>query len=445
MFKTRPAIAGQSCFNCNRNPEATGNRLATCTACRRVRYCDAACQVADWQTHRTLCSAIARSRKAMKKDRKDHPVYYIEEESDSPMTKDEYIKQLEEDLQLLQQTLRRPLTENERRLFTLRPKCNVCFRRGDKLKPCSECRVIFYCRAHSAHLQSHQERYCGIYRNLNETESLVFAMNEAAANEEALDRLFPLWIPTGFPIPPHSIPTTWTDYFSLRPPPQPRKSHHADAVRRRYTSTLTQPLTIVWALSHFSILTRAKHSLTIHVVGAGAWESAAEPLYEEILHFAPPTLTSLRVLFIGPECVPTAPKGFLPLCDACTAPSNPRSMVLEHYGTPYHTFTSLHPTEHPDLIVSFNSGIHEPGEESQSWKPTLELISTSSIRCPWVFTSYNERESRADAARLLEMGAEVCVGPSENPLGSQEVLVDAWDVDGLYAANMWLVCVEGRE
>ena len=46
------------CFNC----ETTSNHLLLCSTCRKVRFCNAACQRASWRAHAAVCARDATSR-----------------------------------------------------------------------------------------------------------------------------------------------------------------------------------------------------------------------------------------------------------------------------------------------------------------------------------------------------------------------------------------------
>ncbi|OUS46154.1 hypothetical protein BE221DRAFT_74934 [Ostreococcus tauri] len=46
------------CFNC----ETTSNHLLLCSTCRKVRFCNAACQRASWRAHAVVCARDATSR-----------------------------------------------------------------------------------------------------------------------------------------------------------------------------------------------------------------------------------------------------------------------------------------------------------------------------------------------------------------------------------------------
>ena len=43
------------CANCGKNDTDTGQNLKTCNGCKFVKYCNADCQKAHWQSHKKEC------------------------------------------------------------------------------------------------------------------------------------------------------------------------------------------------------------------------------------------------------------------------------------------------------------------------------------------------------------------------------------------------------
>ncbi|KDQ52158.1 hypothetical protein JAAARDRAFT_210715 [Jaapia argillacea MUCL 33604] len=54
----------QTCFKA----EAPGSRLLSCSACKKVHYCDKECQKKDWGNHKTTCKKLVEAKDRMKSD-----------------------------------------------------------------------------------------------------------------------------------------------------------------------------------------------------------------------------------------------------------------------------------------------------------------------------------------------------------------------------------------
>ena len=59
LFDHIPRLYPQTCNHCSKAQSET-HTLSRCTGCKKAFYCDRACQVNDWQTHRQHCSRAAQ-------------------------------------------------------------------------------------------------------------------------------------------------------------------------------------------------------------------------------------------------------------------------------------------------------------------------------------------------------------------------------------------------
>jgi splicing suppressor protein 51 len=164
-------------------------------------------------------------------------------------------------------------------------------------------------------------------------------------------------------------------------------------------------LTIIAALEATGLAT--KPTLNLHVIGATSLELRSGVMFEEIMHLLP-TLSYLRVCFVGPETpqytdVEDKP-AMLATCPPCSNANRTRS--LELYSGAYHDYVTAPNYEIPDLAVAFQTG--HSMEEVESWAPTIRHL-VRNAQHPTVFTAFNEAEL---VGRLLILFTIVSLGSS---------------------------------
>jgi hypothetical protein len=136
-------------------------------------------------------------------------------------------------------------------------------------------------------------------------------------------------------------------------------------------------------------------------------------------------------------------------------PSTPRLAIRFHEGT-YHDFHEKQVASGswrtPDLVVAYNSGVHqsvEPGfsgsPTESPWAKTIALL--GKLQVPTVFTCYTEEEAhlgvKAVRAMSIMAGGKgkygLSFGPERNPFRSLEMRVGtrAGSLGDLYHESGW--------
>lgn len=129
------------------------------------------------------------------------------------------------------------------------------------------------------------------------------------------------------------LPAGWDAYPAWRGLAPTSQFAEQPLYRAHATEALSMPLTCLLGLQHFYPPDAAlwgKESLTIHVVGAGAFEYRGRAFWEELLHVMP-QLKTINVALMGPEMADIVrgesdghsdghyPATNMTCCDACKA------------------------------------------------------------------------------------------------------------------------------
>ncbi|RUP24232.1 hypothetical protein BC936DRAFT_138937 [Jimgerdemannia flammicorona] len=435
---TRLSIAGQACTTC-KTPPPPERSLLRCTRCKRAYYCSEDCARAHFPHHKKLCRILAALL-----------FNYIDEQPCEDLA--EWNRRVADRMVQLSNHLERRLDYQEQNLMLFEPRCHVCFVTALALEleisqdnvnprtliPCPKCRIIACCsEAHWDSYRSRHDTVCDKYVLSVSCDNLLFKHDDIRWMQK---EYVPVDGPGSYP----PLPTGgWPSYFSWRQFPEvlsdPEET--ATAYRTLLTDRLSQPLTILSALqlAQEPSALRALPTLTIHLAGASQHEILASWATEEIMHCIP-ALQSLHTVLIDPtlDSKPIINLS-LAVCPTCTTRS--RSRIFSTHALTYHDFVSSPHYTRPDLVVCFNSGLHEV--DGEQWRPTLRHIVDSGIPC--AFTSYNKKEVAEDAAVLRELGARIVCGPKRNEWGSEVPLVEPMGVDVFYGNSTWWFVVMGQK
>ena len=184
-----------------------------------------------------------------------------------------------------------------------------------------------------------------------------------------------------------------------------------------------------------------KSTLTVHIVGAGKYESPPTCVWEEILHCLP-NITNLACLLIGPEATEPG-RDMMAEIECCpTCQSNNRTRFSGLYSSTYHDHYNKYKTE-PDFIVAYNTGLYE--EDTESWKKSVKVMLDMNVPC--FFTSYNSYEATEDVAIIKSLGAKMLYkdGPKENPFKDSCPVHDIQSDDKFFHNNMYCYGFKGYE
>ncbi|KAI0314902.1 hypothetical protein OF83DRAFT_1174330 [Amylostereum chailletii] len=408
---TASQIAARICEHCLQPPKRIGasNTQATllrCTSCRRVGYCDAACQKSDWKMHKLICP---RLKEINEWDKNNGP--------GEKYTSDQYMN-----LQRLRSAVfannsqENPYGEFPAAYIQEQVKCEVCFRTPfqqpefHRFPSCSRCQLAWWCSPECKEVFSkhHTRAHCD--------ERLDVACVDRFRIDYAVKRRSQRQYMISSPQPRTSYIRLskmkgWEDYYR-RGFPEWNRVCTRNALEFSATNKLAEralrlltkesavyPLTILAALEHIYSDISERTSLVIHVVGAGEREMSGQGMTEEVLHYLP-KLQEVHFSLIGDE-VNADPFKSNVACATCKGRGRTRD--TEYYRGDYQDFMTTGPGASepaPDLVVGLNTGMSEV--DTERWKPALELILKKNI--PAVFTTYSRVEADHEEAMLRGLG-----------------------------------------
>jgi len=475
IYPVKSAYAMTRCAYCmeERPAASAAILLSACSSCKRVAYCSRTCQVADWKKqHKAGCRlfqwfadvahpsvvppSLPWSRKLAAADR-----MFETQAADGKFSEKE-----------------RDAWPVVRRFLQGARLCSVCGKTdydfaaagggggsSSSNKPewvnCPTCKFGWCCS--KAHWEEYRPRHakavCDQY--LTSTRIGLFEWKHAKKYDDHFEFVppppedagigtltAPLW---------STFPNGWEEYFRTRCPdyyklaPQlPPEFFPAG------TRVLSQPVTCLYALYQHNVADRywdrAKPAdLVLHVVGASpGYELPPTAIWEEITHCLP-GIRNLRIAFVGPEACSFVVDAAEPdavdwmdsvTCPACQSRNRTRSIAL--FGMTYHAYRASNKWEgKPDLIVAFNTGMHE--ECTESWKQSLAAMLDLGV--PALFTSFNKLEAVLDYDMLKRLhAATITDGPVLNPVRvSKPEFEGNGVVDSFFHQNMYCIGFKGRE
>jgi splicing suppressor protein 51 len=171
-----------------------------------------------------------------------------------------------------------------------------------------------------------------------------------------------------------------------------------------------------------------------------------------------PRVQALKISFVGPEacCVldqENFPMREMECCPTCKLGKRKRFVAM--HGLAYHDYYNEYlenPTDEeslkPDLIVAFNTGMHEC--DVTSWKSSLEVV--LDLNVPALFTSFNRSEADQDYEVLKGVNAKMLHkdGPKRNPFAEMMPNIDSADngednaIDCFFHKSMYCIAFKGR-
>lgn len=256
--------------------------------------------------------------------------------------------------------------------------------------------------------------------------------------------------------PPKILPKSWDAYFDSIRPTETQPTALLPWVRvTQSTLSLSMPLTIVQGLERlYGGLDRVNklESLILHVIGAEDYEiNFGGYVFEEILHLLP-GIKKLGIIFVGPDwsMEPVVSKKIegVQCCRECTRKGRRISRIfvqayydewLRHRDPNKGSLEGL-----PHLVIGFNSGLHSVTYQ-ESWEPALKMLVQTNWPC--VFTSFDMREAKLEAAVLEKFGAKLRWKETPNVWAAEEV---TWDCvsdqnETLYRVNGFWLGFGGRD
>ncbi|KAJ7186826.1 hypothetical protein C8R46DRAFT_1058162, partial [Mycena filopes] len=409
---SRVQVANLVCSHCLHKRDT----LRKCAKCKRVAYCDEACQKQDWKAHKALCQRLRK----MNQD----------------ILQKGFMEGLDLSFHLLEQSTRsiefmdvnddNSYGRFQSQFVTYEPKCRVCFRSPFQdttrsFTACTGCELAWWCSAEcKTRFADVHAKNCTSYRTVAAIDTVKIAYARARGDARAL--MIPTITPRTSYIPPSAL-NNWADYHRrIFPEFLPRavpftarefQSAHpdaTDAIRLLATESSSIPLTLLATLEEMVPDIATRQTLCIHIIGASEREMFSSAMMEEILHFLP-RLKRVILVCVGPNVPPVPPRASPNLaCDVCQGLG--RSRLSVPYVGLYHDFaaSAVYRMNPPDLVAGFNTGLGEV--QVADWCASLEVILAGSV--PAVFTAYSEQEVVRDIAVLRSLGAFIHQLPQEN-------------------------------
>ncbi|CAA7264046.1 unnamed protein product [Cyclocybe aegerita] len=455
------ANARQACYQCFKE-----GVLQKCSGCRRVSYCGAACQKANWSTHKGMCKALkaVETKQALNLlgSFSIMTSFYdsgkVGDSATVNLSVEGYAQVM---MRSLAAELRRPLRVDERNLVGWEPRCLECGRsevllrleasrtnqQPGTLRPCPDCKLAFSCsEAHwNTVKDKHQNTAAQDARGLPQCamnklcfQDAIFGDFMAGAGQGPFT-----WAPERTKTEWHSVKGLgWDDFAADLKEKMPGTPEDVlEPMLRAASEGLSMPMTILLGLECLNEgdeWTR-KDMLSIHVLGAAEKEVFNAQVFEEILHRLP-QVNAIKLTFVGPELVdfggPQPRTMEMDTCPQCSRQRRKRTQI--HHPKTYHDFVQSQGSqfEKPDLAVAFDSGASQ--EEEDSWRKTIDLLIKEKI--PTIFTAFNEEEARGQARifQAAEASLHQELTPKANPWGSLLAKIEPNKVLGFYAVNGWL-------
>lgn len=396
------------CHTCKNRSDT----LKRCSACKSIAYCSRDHQISDWANHKALCKAIVSTNKTF--------TY----KNGCSMKE---FKQYRIALQISWcAALKRDLQPFETQMWMFPRVCAVCFSK-ENLVDCRNCLNVSYCSVD--HMKEHQdshEKNCKQLKLCMEVDVHLFNKRGYANFCYTFERSF-----EGFP---NNLVSFMRDYA------HEKECDRKNDVEYVLKSEVVAPAaTMLYAIEKAKIFELLKMDLVIHLVGASQYESCCNwlTISEFFFHWSK-ALTTISWVFIGPEVLEENYCLKQEFCDSCKEIGK-SSRVTAHRQM-YHQFLADETASKPDLIVAFNSGLHEfESQDCDTWKESISCLLQFGV--PLVLTAYTESEIVQDVGRVEAVrgeGVEVVLESRRNPFAGLRPLRD-WanedDVASVFFVN----------
>ncbi|THH03118.1 hypothetical protein EW145_g6513 [Phellinidium pouzarii] len=422
--KIEVKVAIHTCISCCKAPSA----IKRCSRCKKVSYCNVACQSADYAKHEEFCKAVASLRP-------NWPRFDVN--NDKPV-EDQCAKIIEG----LTQLLARPLNERERRLFIFEPRCIECSLSNEELYQaaskgiganrldfCEDCLSTFYCSTEhrNACETAHKNDPFEEGARISSCEmSKRIAVDDKVLGMACLDvaKIKPRPINQVYkPLRRFGDPkrSAWTTWFNESISDRPALFSSTATTKRLLTQSQTTPLTILYGIELFDKIPSPRpllvHNLGLEVHILEMTEGvpdATDTIFEDILHWNP-QYKYLTVHFFGAKSLTKRDSNIrVAVCSHCR--SKGKHHVHALHAQLYHEWVAQQDKwtgswTPPDLALMFNATMNP--SDTQEWEPTLRLLAESCV--PTLITSYHASEAAVNELITRSVGAKIVIPSHRNP------------------------------
>lgn len=349
--------------------------------------------------------------------------------------------------------LGRELRQHEKEMIFFPPVCERChkFSPADQLE-CDLCHSAVYCGAqHARQDKPRHARWCAQLKLALacERHESLHGLADPPILPDVDDVFTPL---------PENITAMLTSQILAEKEVVPEGAFVDPVLIAFLTERLSFPLTVLYGLLKadcLSVPIQEMEQLTVHLVGAQMLVECLGIIKWEYLVHRLPRLQSVRLVFVGPELfrgcgrhvTGAVEDSGATRCDQCMA--RKRSIVHEMRPVTYHQYYAGEHWSRPDVVVCFNSGIHEFSErEEDTWRESLPLLVRDS-QTPLLLTAYTRSELQKDLDVLEKWvpDMEGAVEVHRNPFGSTKPVRDMCREDDcdVFYLNQYLAVVKAAK
>lgn len=374
------------------------SNLKRCSMCKAVAYCSKDHQKQDWKLHKNLCKAISKS---------DNHLEYSTIHSEEEFRKYNISRSL-----LWQKELFRELLDFECQMWMFPRVCALCFSKNVVID-CPNCLNVSYCSA--LHKTIHEDKHCKFCKELKLCMDIdlyyfhgKFKSPEIVVSDFAPDV--------------NTLPNSLQELMNMYLKDKVLEEKNSDEVIEFIiNSNLVAPAAnFLYGMEKSGLLKDrllSKPSLTVHIVGAAITEmSWLWKLITELPFHWIKNLKSLDFYLVGPELnhEGVTEKFAEQLCESCKA-RQPATKIIFHWKL-YHEVANI--LDKPDIVVAFNSGIHEFGDNS--WQQSIDCLTMHS-NVPLMLTAYTMDEIKRDVHTVKSKSSHkvnTILEPQKNPFSN---------------------------
>lgn len=383
---------------------SSSSSLKKCSNCKMISYCSKEHQKENWAAHKDLCKVISKICKQNGMTNLFGKAVGI-----SP---DEYRYYRSHCINNCEKELGRELYLWEKEMICFPQVCHTCYESDtQKLTTCQKCHHVSYCKL--SHLKTDHDIWCKefqVYRDIT-----LYQCHHGIIQPLLPDTSLQQYAPLTGDMKTFLLNTNAVGEKSL-------ELHRLNLIA--LSDIATCPLTVLFSLQQCNFHLETIETLTIHLVGAEMqFEVETLQKWELFLLHLIPSLTMLKVVFIGPE-LKTESKFIQTLgknktCMKCNTAG--RMVIYEFWRTLYHKFVMSLDYQKPDLICAFNAGLYRltDFEGKDTWSPTIKVM-LKKPDIPVVVTEYTQKELPFDIQRTQSIvdSLEIITPPTRNPFAS---------------------------
>jgi len=383
---------------------SSSSSLKKCSNCKMISYCSKEHQKENWAAHKDLCKVISKICK-------QNGMTNLFEKAVG-ISPDEYRYYRSHCINKCEKELGRELYLWEKEMICFPQVCHTCYESDtQKLTTCQKCHHISYCKL--SHLKTNHEIWCKefqVYRDIT-----LYQCHHGIIQPLLPDTSLQQYAPLTGDMKTFLLNTNTVGEKSL-------ELHRLNLVA--LSDIATCPLTVLFSLQQCNFHLETIETLTIHLVGAEMqFEVETLQKWELFLLHLIPSLTMLKVVFIGPELktesrfIQTLGKN--KTCMKCNTAG--RMVIYEFWRTLYHKFVMSLDYQKPDLTCAFNAGLYRltDFEGKDTWSPTIKVM-LKEPDIPVVVTEYTQKELPFDIQRTQNIldSLEIITPPTRNPFAS---------------------------